>query len=41
MLCNVVEVASLRPKLVTKEFVEEFSLLLDYKHDGKNGKTEL
>ena len=34
LLGNVAEVPSLRPKLMTKEFVEEFDFLLDSCRDG-------
>ena len=35
LLGNVAEVPSLRHKLMTKEFVEEFAFLLDSCSDGK------
>jgi len=34
LLGNVAEVPSLRHKLMTKEFVDEFSFLLDSNSDG-------
>ena len=39
LLGNVAEVPSLRHMLMTKEFVEEFSFLLDSCSNGKNLKA--
>ena len=40
LLGNVAEVPSLRHMLMTKEFVEEFSFLLDSCSDGKDLKAK-
>ena len=40
LLGNVAEVPSLRHKLMTKEFVEEFAFLLDSCSDGINSMND-